>query len=171
MVCCTLVAASFAWLGTLVAIRRKGSPLAWRIGAGTPSGPNSLRERARSFGYAFAGLGALVRHEANARIHLAVAVAVVACATVLGLSAADWRWIIFSVALVFAAEAFNTAIERVCDVAHPDPHPLIGMAKDVAAGAVLVSALAAATIGGLTFYPYVAEAAGLPPTVRACSHS
>jgi len=79
---------------------------------------------------------------------------VTACAA-LRISAADWRWILLSIGLVLAAEAFNTALERACDAASPDFHPLVKAAKDAAAGGVLIAAATSAAIGGLTLYPYV----------------
>jgi len=110
-------------------------------------------ERALSFRYALRGLLAVVRDEPNARIHLAATVAVVALGALLGLSAASWCWLVASIAAVWCAEAFNTALERLADAAHPAPHPLVAQAKDAAAGAVLVASIAAATIGLLVLGP------------------
>jgi diacylglycerol kinase len=71
-----------------------------------------------------------------------------------GLRIADWRWITVAVALVWFAEALNTAFEYVCDVVSPGEHPAVKQAKDIAAGAVLVCAVGAAIIGCLTFWPH-----------------
>lgn len=68
---------------------------------------------------------------------------------------ADWRWIVLAIALVWIAEAFNTAIEQLGDAITTERDPRIGFAKDIGAGAVLVSAIAAAAIGGLTLAPYL----------------
>ena len=62
------------------------------------------------------------------------------------MSLTDWRWLILAIALVFATEGLNSAIEQLCDHLHPARHPAIGTVKDVAAGAVLVCAIAAALI-------------------------
>jgi diacylglycerol kinase len=71
-----------------------------------------------------------------------------------GLRIADWRWIAVAVALVWFAEALNTAFEYVCDVVSPGEHAAVKHAKDIAAGAVLICAVGAAMIGCLTFWPY-----------------
>jgi diacylglycerol kinase len=59
--------------------------------------------------------------------------------------------------LVWSAEAFNTALEFLADAVSQEPHPLIGQAKDIAAGAVLMAALAAAIVGILLFRPYLLD--------------
>jgi diacylglycerol kinase (ATP) len=117
--------------------------------------PFSLVARLRSFGFALAGLAHLVRHEHNARIHLIATFAALATGLWFQISAADWRWIILAVALVWISEALNTAIESLCNQISPDQHDHIRIAKDVAAGGVLVSAVAAAVIGGVTFWGYI----------------
>ena len=73
----------------------------------------------------------------------------------LRISAADWCWIILAISIVWTAEALNTAFEFLADAASPDFHPLVRDAKDVAAGAVLLTATAAVVIGSLVFWPYV----------------
>ena len=102
-----------------------------------------LRERLASFGHACAGLATLVREQANARIHLAATLVVVGVGLWLDLRSGEWLAVIICVALVWSAEAMNTALEYLCDLVHPDQHPLIRKAKDVAAGGVLACALAA----------------------------
>lgn len=114
-----------------------------------------LSRRLRSFVYAVRGLHYVLRHEANARIHLAAALGTAAAGLLLRISAADWRWLILGVGLVWAAEALNTAIERLCDVVSPGPDETVRIVKDVAAGAVLVCALTAAAIGAATLLPYL----------------
>lgn len=73
-----------------------------------------------------------------------------------GLSRAEWLWIIVAITLVWCAEAFNTALEQLADALHPENHPGIGRAKDVAAAAVLTAAVGAAVIGMLVFVPHFA---------------
>ena len=75
----------------------------------------------------------------------------------LRLSRAEWCWIILAIAIVWTAEALNTAFEFLADVASPEFHPTVRDAKDVAAGAVLVTAVASAVIGGLIFLPHLAK--------------
>lgn len=113
----------------------------------------SLSARLKSFRYALRGLGLLVREEHNARVHLAVSLCVLAAGTALQLPSADWRWLVLAIALVWLAEAFNTAIEDLCDRICPDLDPAIGRIKDLAAGGVLVASLGAAAIGLLTLGP------------------
>jgi diacylglycerol kinase len=108
--------------------------------------------RWRSFADAARGLGGLAR-EPNARVQLAVAAAVAGLALWLGLPARDWALLALAVGLVLSAEAMNTALEALSDRVAPEPHPLVGKAKDVAAGSVLIAALAAAALGLLVLGP------------------
>jgi len=117
--------------------------------------PFSLLARIRSFGYAFAGIGFMLRTQHNAWVHLAASVIVVAAGLGLRVDVSDWRWLIAAMLIVWAAEAFNTAVEYVCDMVSPGYSELVKHAKDVAAGAVLISAIGAALIGALTFWPYL----------------
>lgn len=111
-----------------------------------------LGERATSFGHALRGLAAFTR-EPNAQVHLAVAAAVCALAAWLGLGAAHWALLALAIGLVLVAEALNTALEALADRVAPDLHPLVAKAKDVAAGGVLIAALAAALMGVLVLGP------------------
>ena len=106
----------------------------------------------RSFGHAFAGIGRTIARERNMRIHVVVAVlAVVACA-LLRCTPVEWAIVIVLIALVFAAELFNTAIEAAVDLeTRGRRHPLAKKAKDAAAGAVLVLAICA-VVAGLVVY-------------------
>ena len=111
--------------------------------------------RVRSFRYAFAGVGFMLRTQHNARIHLVATAVVLVASVILKISLADWRWIIGAVAMVWVAEAFNTALERLCDIVSPSYSLAVKHAKDVAAAAVLFSAMGALCIGILTFAPYL----------------
>jgi diacylglycerol kinase (ATP) len=113
----------------------------------------SLRARAQSFVAAGRGLAVLLANEANARIHLAATIAAIALGGWLDLDAAEWCWIALAIALVWVTEALNSALEALADAVHPGRDPRIGRAKDLAAGAVLVAAIAAAVIGALLFGP------------------
>ena len=115
----------------------------------------SLADRLASFRFAFAGLATLLREQHNTRIHLAATLIVLALGFVWEVSRADWMALLIAIALVWMAEAFNTAVEYLSDAAVPDQHPLIGKAKDVAAAGVLLAAAAAALIGVLVFLPYL----------------
>jgi len=115
----------------------------------------SLRARLRSFFYACAGLRLLLRTQHNARIHAAASIAVVALAGWLRVPVSDWLWLALAITLVWAAEAFNTAIELLADAVTREQQPLIGQAKDVAAAAVLITAIGAAVIGMLVLGPHL----------------
>jgi len=69
-------------------------------------------------------------------------------------TAIEWVMLIFAIAMVLIAEALNTAIELLCDFVSPDRQELIRKTKDVAAGAVLLAAIGAASIGLIIFQPY-----------------
>lgn len=113
-----------------------------------------LRQRMRSFSHAIRGVGVLIRREPHARFHLLATVGVFGLAAWLQVSRGDWQALVLTVALVWLAEGLNTALEHLCDAVVPEYHPLIGRAKDVAAGAVLISAAFALVMAGLVFTPY-----------------
>ena len=117
----------------------------------------SITARIRSFKHAFAGIWVLLRTQHNAWIHAVATVVVVVAGIVVGLSVEKWCAIIFAIAGVWVAEALNTALEFLADAVHPDYHPLVKKAKDVAAGAVLIAAFAAIIMGALVFYEAIAK--------------
>lgn len=121
----------------------------------------SLADRIRSVGYALKGLRFALITQHNFRIQLVLAIACVGLGLLWRISAEDWRWAILAIAMVLTAELVNTAFEHLCDVVQPELHASVKAAKDVAAGAVLVTSLGAAIIGALVFWPYLA--AGIWP--------
>jgi diacylglycerol kinase len=112
-----------------------------------------LAARIDSFRYAFRGLGSMLREEPNAQLHALATVAVLALALVLDLPRGDWAWLVAAIAAVWATETLNTALESLADAVHPEPHPLVGRAKDLSAAAVLLTALGAVAIGLLVLAP------------------
>ncbi|HAX71096.1 MAG TPA: diacylglycerol kinase family protein [Anaerolineales bacterium] len=112
-----------------------------------------LVSRIQSFRHAFRGWFYALRTQRNAWIHSAIATIVFILGIWLRLSPLDWAIIILTIAMVFAAEFMNTAIEAVVDLASPETHPLAKIAKDVGAASVLVAALAAILIGLLILGP------------------
>jgi diacylglycerol kinase (ATP) len=122
--------------------------------------PFTLSGRARSFAYAFRGIGLMLRSQHNAWLHALATAGVAAAGIFFQLAPLEWCGVILAMAAVWTAEALNTAFEFLADVASPDFHPLVEKAKDVAAGAVLLAALAAAAVGLIIFYPHLAALAG-----------
>lgn len=94
----------------------------------------------------------MIRTQTHARFHAVATASVIAIGAVLRLGPADWCWLIAAMESVWIAEGLNTALELLADALHPENHPLIGRAKDVAAGAVLIAAIAATAIGGMVFW-------------------
>lgn len=117
--------------------------------------PFRIAERIRSFRFAFRGIGVMVRTQHNAWIHTAATVTVILLGFGLEITRSDWCWIILSCMSVWTAEALNTAFEQLADVASPEFHPLVEKSKDVAAGAVLMAAAGALTVGVLVLGPYL----------------
>lgn len=120
------------------------------------SNKNSLTftGRVRSFKYAFRGLKVMIVSQHNAWIHAVATIAVVMVSFYFHLTRAEWCWIILAIISVWTAEAFNTAFEFLTDVASPEFHPLAEKAKDVAAGAVLITAMGSVLIGLVVFGPH-----------------
>lgn len=113
----------------------------------------SWKKRARSFVYAFRGIVALVRDEHNARIHTAAAVVALGLGVWLGLSPAEWTAVALCIGGVFAAEAFNSAIESLADRVTTERDEAIKRTKDLAAGGVLLFVLGALAVGAIIFIP------------------
>lgn len=180
MVCCALIAIAFAvplWahfkLRAILGLARP-TPLSWRPhGASSTSESDlgskqfRLSERIASFRFAFRGIGYLISREHNAWLHLIAAAGAITSGVILEISFHDWRWIVCAIALVLSAEAFNTAIEWTTNVVSPGFDERVRIAKDVAAGAVLLSAIGAALIGLLTLLPYLAPGASLATSGHA----
>lgn len=104
-----------------------------------------------SFGYALAGIRAVVVRERNIKVMLGVAALAVALGLLLRIDALSWVAVVCMIGMVLAGEMLNTAVEAVVDLASPDVHPLAKLAKDAAAGAMLLLSCAAA-VGGLIVY-------------------
>ncbi|OEK05086.1 diacylglycerol kinase family protein [Roseivirga misakiensis] len=119
--------------------------------------PFSVKERLQSFKYAWRGIRVAIWQEHNFRIHLLAALIVIVTGFYFEISNTEWCWIVLAICIVFTAELFNTAIEKLVDLKSPEFDPLAGKIKDIAAGAVLVSALSAAIIGLLIFWPYIED--------------
>ncbi|WP_106829667.1 diacylglycerol kinase family protein [Parabacteroides pacaensis] len=116
---------------------------------------SSLHKRLKSFLYAFQGIGELIKSEPNARIHLFATVCVVLAGLYFKLSPTEWIAVIIVIGGVFSAEGVNSSIETLGDLVSPGYHPSVKKAKDLAAGAVLLVAIAAALVGLIIFVPKI----------------
>lgn len=114
-----------------------------------------LSRRLKSFRYAFNGLFDLIKTQPNVRIHLAAMCLVVAGGLYFHLTPIEWCLISLAIALVLAAEAFNTALEYLTNLVSPDYNPLAGKTKDVAAAGVLLAAAGALAVGLIIFVPKI----------------
>ena len=109
----------------------------------------------KSFGYAFEGIFTCIKKERNMKIHVAMTILVVIAGIVLGISTTEWCICLGLFGLVMALELVNTSVEAVVDMVTKDIHPLAKIAKDTAAGAVLIAAIMAAVIGCIIFIPKI----------------
>jgi diacylglycerol kinase (ATP) len=115
----------------------------------------NFKNRIKSFGFALKGIKNLVQTQENAQIHLFAIVLVTIVGFLLKIDKSEWCTVIIAFTMVLAAEGLNTAIEFVVDLVSPDYHPLAGKAKDVAAAAVLITAVGAVLIGCIIFLPKI----------------
>lgn len=109
----------------------------------------------KSFQYAFEGIYTGIRKERNMKIHCLAAVCVVAAGTLLKISAMEWCFCLILFGMIFSLELVNTALEAVVDLVTEERKPLAKIAKDTAAGAVLIAAIMAAVTGGIIFIPKI----------------
>lgn len=115
--------------------------------------PLSLHGKRLALRYAWQGVSYMLRTQPNAWFQIGIWVVVTAVGLGFGLTAGEWCAAVLAMALVWITEALNTAIEDVVDLASPGQHALAGRAKDIAAGAVVVSVAASAIIGLIIFAP------------------
>lgn len=113
----------------------------------------TFRKRLRSFGYAFNGIRLLITKEHNAWIHCFAAVCVVLAGFLMDISKMEWIACVIVIGAVLATEAVNSAVEALADFVSPEYSEAIKRTKDLAAGAVLLMAMAAAVVGGIIFFP------------------
>ncbi len=114
----------------------------------------SSRNFLDSLRYAVEGIAYCIKTQRNMRVHLVIAVIAVAFCTVVKIDRMEFLLIINAISMVFICEIINTAVERAVDTATQEYHPIAKIAKDVAAGAVLVAALNSVVVGLLVFGRY-----------------
>ena len=117
----------------------------------------TISGRIKSVHYAIHGLATMLRSQHNAWLHALATVLVFTAGFCFGLGRWEWCGIILAIVSVWIAEALNTALEFLADMACPTEHPEVKKAKDVAAGAVLISVVGSVVIGILVMGPYVAK--------------
>ncbi len=112
-----------------------------------------MKKFIRGFGYALNGIRHAAVTQLNFRVHVVAAIVAVGAGYALHISAVEWLWIILCIAMVLAAELFNTALEFLTDLVSPEYNKKAGLVKDMAAGAVLITAICALVIGLIIFVP------------------
>ena len=117
----------------------------------------SIAQRLKSFGFAINGIIETAKEQHNFWIHCLAAVLVVVLGFLVNISPAEWLFIVFAIGFVFAAEIFNSAIEKMVDHISPEFDKNVGLVKDMAAGAVLISAITAAIVGIIIFVPRILQ--------------
>lgn len=115
----------------------------------------SIIKRARSFKHAIRGIGVFIKTQHNAWVHLFAMIVAISLGCIFEISGIEWILLIFSIGLVMCMEAVNTAIEFDIDLTSPEYHPFAKDTKDVAAGAVLISAIVAIIVGVIIFLPKI----------------
>jgi len=113
-----------------------------------------------SFNYAFEGIIHVLRTQRNLRIHFAVAVLVLIVALVINVTKLELIALLISITFVLIAEMLNTAVEAAIDIATTSFDPMAKLAKDIAAGAVLIATVNAVAVGYLVFAGKVADRSG-----------
>jgi len=109
----------------------------------------------RSFVFAFAGVRYTVRTQRNMRVHLAIAIVAVALGLWLQISPIEYALVFIVITSVIVAEMFNTVTEAIVDLATQQYHDLAKIAKDVAAGAVLLNAMLSVLVGCFIYIPHL----------------
>ncbi len=109
----------------------------------------------KRFADAFNGIVCSIKSQKNIKIHIAAAIIVIGFGFFFNITLIEWCVLIITIALVIAAEIFNTAIEWFCDFVEPNHHEKIGLIKDAAAGAVLVLSITAVAVGLIIFLPKI----------------
>jgi diacylglycerol kinase (ATP) len=115
---------------------------------------DNLKKRIASFRNAWKGILHGLKSEVHFRFHVIAAIIVIATALFFNITRIEWMIVLLCIAVVLSSELINTAVERICDRITKDRDPLIGNAKDLAAGSVLIISAAALIIGAIIFIPY-----------------
>lgn len=117
----------------------------------------SLSHRIKSFGYALKGIKTCLFTQHNFIIHTILALIAIIMGFILEISNSEWIAIIIVIGMVMATEIINTSIEELVNIVSPERNKKAGAVKDLAAGAVLVTAIAAFITGTIIFIPKILE--------------
>ena len=109
----------------------------------------------KSFRYAIQGLVSAFQYEVKIKIHCAAALVVIMIAAILGFSSTEWIIVFLCIGFVMALELINTSIELLADAITTETHPQIKKIKDIAAAAVLVSAIISVIVWVILLIPYI----------------
>lgn len=107
----------------------------------------------KTFANAFRGLWIYLTSESNNRTHLPAAGLVILAGILFSISPAEWLFLVLSIGLVLTSEAFNYALEKLCDKVHEEYNEQIKIIKDISAGAVLIASIISAVVGLIIFLP------------------
>ncbi|UKJ05816.1 diacylglycerol kinase family protein [Solitalea lacus] len=119
------------------------------------SNKNLFRTLSTSFSYAINGIMQCFSSELNFKIHLIVTLLVCLAGLMLKINSIEWCIIMLSIGFTLAMELINTAIEKLADTINPEFDSRIGIVKDIAAGAVLITAISAVIVGLIIFLPKI----------------
>lgn len=114
-----------------------------------------MRKFLTGFYFAWQGITYAFKTQINLRFHFLMSTLVVGAGLLFNVSKVEWIQLILCIGVVIAAELFNTAIEKLTDLVTTEMHPLAKIAKDCAAGAVLIVAICAGIIGLIVFLPHI----------------
>ncbi|MBO7418605.1 MAG: diacylglycerol kinase family protein [Bacteroidaceae bacterium] len=114
-----------------------------------------FKKQLKSFKYAWKGIMTCAGHEQNITFHLIAALVVIVAGFFFNITRAEWLAVVICIGMVITAELFNSAIERLVDMVSPQWQRMAGEVKDIAAGAVLVTAITSAIVGLIVFIPYL----------------
>ena len=112
-----------------------------------------LGKRLKGCGYAIKGAWKLIKTEPSIQVQTFIAIFITIAGFYFEISANEWMFQVFAIALVMSTEGLNSAVEEIADFVHPDFHDKIGLIKDIAAGAVFFAAIAAVIIACIIYIP------------------
>lgn len=115
----------------------------------------NFKKQLKSFTFAWKGILTCAGHEQNITFHIVAAITVIVAGFIFSITHIEWMVVMLCIGTVIAAELFNSAIERLVDLVSPEWQKVAGEVKDIAAGAVLVTAITAAIVGLIVFLPYI----------------